>query len=615
MYDFLKKVPFFADLPHEDLERLCQMVEEVSLPAGEELFGEGSAGDRAYVIEEGQIEIVKQSGGREVLLAVRQSGEVIGEMSLIEAAPRNATARARTNSLLIAITQEQLEQLLNNSPSAARAMLHTFISRLRATDIMLRHSEKMAQLGTMTAGIAHELNNPAAAARRGAEQLRSAVSRLQTTQLVLSKLGLDQEHRQILLDLDQMARQAALQPSDLDSLGRSDREFELETWLSEHGLENGWEIAPSLVSLGYEPEGMEDLANKFSQQRFPAVLEWLCAVYTIYSLLEEIDRGAGRISEIVKSLKVYVYLDQAPVQSVDIHEGLDNTLIMLRSKLKGGINVQREYADHLPKIQAYGSELNQVWTNLIDNAVDAMDNKGEIILRTRQEDQWVVVEVEDTGPGIPAEIRSKIYDPFFTTKPPGKGTGLGLNITFNIIQKHMGEIKVFSQPGKTLFQVWLPLNFEALQQGSSPAKAIKRPDDAAILDILQTSRNIAVVGITDRKDLPSFSVPAYLQANAYCIYPVNPKIEAVLGERAYPDLSSIADSIDVVLIFRRNEAIPKIVEEAIQIGAKTVWMQEGVIHEEAALTAQRAGLNVVMDTCMRAQHKRLIKNAKIVMNP
>jgi signal transduction histidine kinase len=194
------------------------------------------------------------------------------------------------------------------------------------------------------------------------------------------------------------------------------------------------------------------------------VIDWLNDTYTIYSLLEEIGQGAGRISEIVKALKGYTYLDQAPIQTVDIHDGLDSTLVILRSKLKPGITVHREYDADLPQIQARGSELNQVWTNLIDNAIGAMNGEGEITLRTRSNDQWVIVEIEDNGSGISEENLSNLFDPFFTTKPPGEGTGLGLNISHNIIvQKHQGRIDVTSRPGKTRFEVRLPLDCSPLE--------------------------------------------------------------------------------------------------------------------------------------------------------
>jgi signal transduction histidine kinase len=245
----------------------------------------------------------------------------------------------------------------------------------------------------------------------------------------------------------------------MESLTRSDREYELEVWLDERDVENAWEVAPTLVNLGYDCDALNTLVASFTPSQFYAVIEWLSDTYTIYSLLEEIGQGAGRISEIVKSLKGYTYLDQAPIQMVDIHEGLDSTLVILRSKLKQGITVHREYAADLPHIQARGSELNQVWTNIIDNAIGAMNGEGEITLRTRHDDEWVIVEIEDNGPGIPEEIIPNLFDPFFTTKPPGEGTGLGLNISRNIVvQKHQGQIDVHSRPGKTRFEVRLPID-------------------------------------------------------------------------------------------------------------------------------------------------------------
>jgi len=462
--DFLKKVPLFADLPDGDLEQLCRWVEDVTLDPGEVLFEEGSEGDRAYVVRDGELEIIKHdAANREVLLAVLESGEILGEMSLLENTPRTASVRARTQTTLLAIRPEQLDQLFDSSPSAARSMLHTVTARWRATESMLRQSEKMAQLGTMSAGMAHELNNPAAAAQRGAAQLEDGVSTMQQAQLKFVGLNLSDEQFSQLAPLDQRAEEAASNPSDLDSLARSDLEYELETWLEDAGFSEVWDLAPSLANMHYAPGELSALAEKFSEEQLPAVLEWVIASYNVYSLLEEIKQGAGRISEIVKSLKTYVYLDQGPVQEVDVHEGLDNTLVLMRGKLKGGITVHREYGENVPRIEAYGSELNQVWTNLIDNAADAMDGQGTLTIRTSSEGNEVIVEIEDNGPGIPPEIVGKIFDPFFTTKAVGKGTGLGLNITYNIIrQKHRGDISVQSEPGSTRFIVRLPINPEAI---------------------------------------------------------------------------------------------------------------------------------------------------------
>lgn len=606
MDEFLKKIPLFSNLPVEDLDRLCDMVEEVRLMPGEVLFTEGSTGDHAFVIKEGEIEILKSSGGREVLLAVRKPGEVIGEMALLESAPRFATVKARKESLLLSISHTQLDELLDSSPSAARSLLYTITSRLRSTEMMLRQSEKMAQLGTLTAGIAHELNNPAAAAQRASAQLADALNAFQKSFFDLIRVELPPPILSRLFAKEEEIRKNAVNLPNIDPLERSDRQNDIERWLDQKGLEDPWEIAPVLVDSGMDRKELEQILLDLEKGQLAAVVTWLGKSFMVYSLLAEIHEGTKRISEIVKSLKVYVYLDQAPIQEVDIHEGLENTLVILRNKLKQGITVRREYSSTLPRIQAYGSELNQVWTNIIDNAIDAMDGKGELVIRTHARGEWVLIEIEDTGPGIPMEILDKIFSPFFTTKPVGKGTGLGLNISYNIIQKHGGEIKVFSKPGKTRFQVFLPVDFQSTASESIPSDGWYNLDDSKFIKILNEIETIAVVGISGKKDQPNHTVPAYLQSVGYRIIPVNPNLSEVLGEKAYPDLSKVPDPVDAVLIFRRNEAVPEIVDEAIRIGAKVVWMQEGVYHSQAAEKAREAGLQVVMDTCMRATHKRLI---------
>ncbi len=465
MYDFLKKVALFTDLPEQDLARLCEMMEDVELKAGAELFAEGSRGDRAFIIRSGELEVIKVSGNRSVLLSVRGAGDVIGEMAILEDAPRNASVRARSDSQLYAINQEQFEKLLNSSPTASRVLLNTVLTRFRSTSAMLRQSEKMAQLGALTAGVAHELNNPAAAVQRGAGQLEEILQVYAEAQARLDMLDLGNGQRQIVDRISRKVHLAALQPAVyLDPLARSDREYELENWMEAYGLTKAWEWAPALVSLGYDAADLGKLAEYFTPETLGVVMNWLGAAHTAYSLLAEIGQGATRISEIVKALKTYAYLDQAPVQEVDLHQDLDNTLLMMRPKLTN-LKVRREYAPDLPHIQAFGSELNQVWTNIIDNAADALENTsgGQITLRTISKPAWVWVEIEDNGPGIPPEAMPRIYEPFFTTKPPGKGTGLGLEISYNIVvNKHRGEIKVFSEPGKTIFRVELPVNFEAV---------------------------------------------------------------------------------------------------------------------------------------------------------
>ncbi|NIM96481.1 MAG: cyclic nucleotide-binding domain-containing protein [Anaerolineales bacterium] len=605
---FLKRVPLFTDLPEEDLQRLSEVIEKVRLTAGDELFRQGSNGDRAYVIQEGEIEILKESQGRNVLLAVRKEGEVIGEMSLLQEAPRMASARAKKESVLLALGQEHLDELLDMSPSAARALLHTITARLSATESMLRQSEKIAQLGTLTAGVAHELNNPSAAVQRGAGQLKTAIDQFQETTRELSSVELSKDQQEMLEALDREAHASASQPDGLDSITRSDREAEVEEYLETREIQQAWDYAPALVSMGIETGQLDTLVGKFDKSTFPMVLAWVKARYEVYGLLEEVEQGAKQISEIVKALKTYAYLDQAPVQMVDVHEGLDNTLVMLRSRLKDGVSIRREYDPDLPRIQAYGSELNQVWTNIFDNAIDALDGTGEIFIRTRSEGQWVIVEILDDGPGIPEDIQSKIFDPFFTTKEPGKGTGLGLDISYTIIvNKHHGDIRVTSRPGRTCFEVWLPVNFEEVESGEAPMPGLVRVDDEVKRKILLDSRTIAVAGISTRTDRPAHSIPAFLQERGYRIIPVKADVDTVLGEKAYPSLSDIPEPVDVVLLFKRRDEIPAVVDQAISIGAKVVWMQEGIMHEAAAAAARNAGLVVVMDTCMRNEYRRLIE--------
>jgi signal transduction histidine kinase len=253
-------------------------------------------------------------------------------------------------------------------------------------------------------------------------------------------------------------RQRVLSHSELSALERSDVEAETEDWLTDFGINDGWNLAPSLVAAGYTANKLNDLATSVGTERAIAFVHWIAAAYPVYSLLYDIGEGSSRISEIVVALKNYSYLDQAPVQNVNIHEGIDNTLIILRSKLKDGITVHREYAPNVPLITAYGSELNQVWTNILDNAAYAMKEKGEITIRTRRDGKCVVVEIEDSGPGIPETIQSRVFDPFFTTKEPGKGTGLGLSTTYGIVtEKHRGTISLNSRPGSTVFTVRLPI--------------------------------------------------------------------------------------------------------------------------------------------------------------
>lgn len=457
MSDLLRSVPLFAELSDFDLDLLERRSAIVELEPGAQLFAEGDAGERAFVISEGEIEILKRTGEREVLLAVRKPGEVIGEMALLQDAPRSATARARTAARLMAIPKAEIDVLMDTSIEAVRAMFKVLLERWQATQSLLTQSERMAQLGTLTAGLAHELNNPAAAVNRAAGQLGDSVSELAAAERRLAGVTGDSDREEIeslRSKIDQIERS----DETMDALDRSDREDEVEDALTAAGVEDAWRLAPALVDAG-----LADLVDEVigtAGERSGELLEVLRAGHEVDSLIHEVEEGTRRLSSIVRALKSYSYLDQGPVQEVDLPTGLDDTLLILKSKL-ADIEVRREYADDLPTIQGYGGELNQVWTNLLDNAADAIHESetaaGRIVIRAFPKDELVVIEVEDNGAGIIPEAIHRVFDSFFTTKPPGSGTGLGLNISYSIVvNKHRGDITVDSQPGRTVFRVELP---------------------------------------------------------------------------------------------------------------------------------------------------------------
>jgi signal transduction histidine kinase len=459
MLDELRRVPLFAGLSEGDLERLYQMAETVSVPAGQLVLREGDRGDALYVVLDGELEITKRQGGQDILLAVSRAGEFLGEMSLLEQTPRSASVRTLRESRLLVISQTAFKTLLSCSPSAPLTILHTLTSRLRNNESVLMQNEKMAALGTLAAGLAHELNNPAAAIRRSAAQLRDALTEREHLAAELSTLASDPHQAKMISILQEETAKRTTTPLSSDPLSLSDQEDELQEWLEDHGLEQAWELAPVLISFGWDRDELERLTEHFSTIQLRVVVQWLAAGSTVYGLLEEVGKSAEAISEIVKAVKTYSYLDQAPIQEVDVEESLENTLVILRPKIKPGISIVRDYADDVPRIEAYGSELNQVWTNIIDNAIDAMRGQGELVLRTyAKDDDGIVVEITDNGLGIPPEIQPRIFEPFFTSKALGVGTGLGLHIAYNIVvHKHHGQIQVASKPGETRFRVTLPI--------------------------------------------------------------------------------------------------------------------------------------------------------------
>ncbi len=451
----LRKSPLFQGLSDDELQQLMDNAKPVSLRAGEALMKQGDTGDSAYVVLSGGFEITKQSGQSVIKIDVRNPGDVLGEMALLSQAPRSATVTAVTDCETLCISKEVFDNLLLTSPSAAMAVLHWVMMRLSQNDALLHQQERMAALGTLSAGLAHELNNPAAAAQRSASLLKEAQSKWIMLTHRIEAVAFKENKTDWFNELMDEAKRRFEALVKLNALEKIDLVDQLQAWLDANGIESAWELAPAMVNFGWDIESLEKLK---SVSFFDLSVQWLGTGCLMNELLYEVQQTTERLSQIVQAMKSYTYLDQAPLLEVDVHEGLENTLIIMQHKLKQGVTVKREYSPDLPRIEAYASELNQVWTNIIDNAVDAMNGKGELVLRTYEEDDRVIVEIIDNGPGIPEEIQARIYEPFFTTKPPGKGTGLGLHISHDIVaNRHHGQLLVESKPGNTKFKAVLPI--------------------------------------------------------------------------------------------------------------------------------------------------------------
>ena len=443
-------------LEDEDLQKLEACGTILKLMPDQILFNEGDTAHCFYVVLDGQIKITRQLGAEEIVVMLHQRGEFTGDLNMLTGGISQVTARSVDVSRVIQF--EDFKELLRDCPRSINLFVPALAERSKELEIKLRDQDKLAALGKLSAGLAHELNNPAAAGRRAAKQLASAISSLQQNMLSLRGKQFSARHRQLLQEIQQQAVSHQAKECCISPLEQSDREDRLADWLEEVGVENAWELSPNLVCAGIEQSHLSTLAEEMEQTAFTEALIWLEASLNMNGLVGEVEQSTSRISDLVGAIKSYSYMDRSAIQEVDIHEGLDNTLKILHHKLKYGVKVHREYSEDLPKISVYGSELNQVWTNLIDNAIDGMDGKGELTVRTTLENNCILVEIIDNGAGIPPEIQSRIFEPFYTSKGVGKGSGLGLDISRRIIvQKHQGNLRFDSQPGKTNFQIRLPL--------------------------------------------------------------------------------------------------------------------------------------------------------------
>lgn len=441
--EILRGLPYFADLPDDLLSNVCDGSDQLEIEPNTVIIEEGTDSEEMYVVVEGELVVTKKTGDKELVLARLGPGEVVGEMALLDQAPRTATVTASQESFLIRVPVSAFEELLQD-PRVVRRMFKTVTSRLRDIEDTLRHEERMAALGRMAAQLMHELNNPAAAVARSTDELIRLYESLGEEAAVVAGAL-----------MGETGSHSPAPPSALSALERADREEAVAVWLEGKGVESAWDLAPALVDAGWDPEGLENATAGMDQDLATHFARWLGLRTAAEQVIGEIGIGARRISELVRVVKDYSYLDQAPVQELDLSEGIRDTLILLKGKLRD-IDVTVDIPQDLHPVEAPGRDLNQVWTNLIDNAADAMDEHGKLSIVARNDGDHVVVEVSDTGSGIPEDTVDRIFDPFFTTKEPGKGTGLGLHTVHTLVNRAGGDITVSSDTTGTTFRVRLP---------------------------------------------------------------------------------------------------------------------------------------------------------------
>jgi signal transduction histidine kinase len=453
--EIIGSVPLFAGLDAAQVTQICRSSKRIAMKAGDLVIEEGAPGHALYIILAGELEVSKRDNGREVVLATRKTGEFLGEMSLIERAPRTASARATSDGELLEIDAAAFQALIETNPGFGTTILRTMAGRLRSTEASLMQREKLASLGTLAAGLAHELNNPAAAIQRSSSYLWDALGAGANRSAELARLSLSDAERTQLATLD--ASLAQLTSASAGSASNA-AEDALMAQLERLGVAEPWDIAPAMAAFGWTAEQVASVSDGFDPANRNVILTWLGAQLAARQLTAEIERSGRAISDIVHAVKSYSYLDQAAVQPVDVARSLEDTLMILKHKLKDGIEIVRAFEAELPRVEAYAGELNQVWTNLIDNAADAMDGRGRLALSARRLGESLEVRIADTGPGIPAAVAERIFDPFFTTKLQGVGTGLGLHIAHNIVvDRHRGSLTFVTGPQGTEFRVVMPL--------------------------------------------------------------------------------------------------------------------------------------------------------------
>ncbi|WP_203587667.1 ATP-binding protein [Actinospica acidiphila] len=459
----------FEKLTPEQLGRLCEAGRVERYEPGT-VYAEGDPATCFYVMVEGTVVLSRRVGGDEVeVTRTSQRGVYAGAMQayLGDRVPQvyNNSLRVTEPTRFFVLPADAFADIMLDWFPMAVHLLEGLFFGVKSTQQAVGQRERLLALGSLSAGLTHELNNPAAAAVRATASLRERVAKMRRKLRVISEGAYDRETLAGLIEIQERTAERVAKAPVLSPLEASDREDLLSDWLDDHGVTEGWRLAPTFVQAGLDTDWLEQVAAAVDEETLPSAVGWLNYTVETELLMDEIQDSAARISHLVDAAKQYSQLDRAPFQVADVHELLDSTLLMLSGKLGKGVRVVKEYDRTLPRVPAYPAELNQVWTNLVDNAAAAMreaGGEGTLTVRTAREEDRLLVEFGDTGPGIPAEIRDRVFDPFFTTKPVGEGTGLGLDISWRIVvNKHHGSLRFESEPGDTRFQVLLPLTAPA----------------------------------------------------------------------------------------------------------------------------------------------------------
>lgn len=474
LVDDLRKVEVFVDLPDEQLTWLAEHLEVLRFQPGEVAGREGDPLDHLAVILEGELRFQRGSGADEMIFR-GFAGQVTGLLPYSRLTHYVGTSRAVLPTRIARLHRSLFPEMLQRLPLLGQRLVSIMADRIRETARIETQRDKLVALGKLSAGLAHELNNPAAAAQRATASLRETLETVRDASIRLARHAIPAEQRELITRFEREAGQA--QNTLADPLAQSDREERIVAWLEAHHVPDAWKIAPAIADAGVEISKLESLAGHVNDEVLSDAITRIASLLNIAKLIDEIEISTRRITDLVQAVKEYSYMDQAAMKEVDLHQGLENTLTILNHKLKGGITVVREYDEALPQICAFGGELNQIWTNLMANAIEAMHGKGELRVRTARELDRVLVEIGDNGPGISPDVLPHIFEPFFTTKGVGQGTGLGLDMTCRILRNHHGEIRVSSHPGDTRFQVFLPLT----QPKSTAVDAGEERDDAGNL--------------------------------------------------------------------------------------------------------------------------------------